>query len=131
MKTLLSEDILRHSGFLRYVYTVCPLATLMLSFQSFNPLSHFISSLRRIKAPASSAQLEPHPLHALLEPLILPVRASSDKYKTELVQILDDGGGAGEQEELMMWYAWEYEKVEGDDEDKWKKEWLERLERRE
>ena len=59
------------------------------------------------------------------------MRASSDKYKTELVQILDDGGGAGEQEELMMWYAWEYEKVEGDDEDKWKKGWLERLERRE
>ena len=59
------------------------------------------------------------------------MRASSDKYKTELAQILDDGGGAGEQEELMMWYAWEYEKVEGDDEDKWKKGWLERLERRE
>ncbi|KAH8110399.1 hypothetical protein DFH11DRAFT_785139 [Phellopilus nigrolimitatus] len=100
--------------------------------ESFNPLSHLITSLRRITTPRPNSKSVIHPLHALLEPLLLPTRAASDKYRMELVQILVDGGGAGEQEEMMMWYAWNYEQVDDDvDEEKWRKEWLERLERRE
>ncbi|KAH8110413.1 hypothetical protein DFH11DRAFT_1547516 [Phellopilus nigrolimitatus] len=99
--------------------------------ESFNSLSHLITSLRRINTPQPNSKSVIHPLHALLEPLLLPTRAASDKYRTELVQILVDGGGAGEQEEMMMWYAWNYEQVDDDvDEENWRKEWLERLERR-
>ncbi|THH05192.1 hypothetical protein EW145_g4980 [Phellinidium pouzarii] len=100
--------------------------------ESFNSLTHLVVSLRRIAATTDDTKLLPHPLHSLLKPLILSSRASSDKYRTELVQILANGGGACEQEEMMMWYAWEYEKADGEtDEETWRKEWLERLERRE
>ncbi|KAL5493059.1 hypothetical protein ACEPAI_4507 [Sanghuangporus weigelae] len=104
--------------------------------ESSSPLSYLIYSLRRFFFQHSDENSIPHPLHSLLEPILLSTRAASDKYRTELVQILADGGGAGEQEEMMMWYAWEYEKAEnGEDgtinEEKWRKAWLERLERRE
>lgn len=104
--------------------------------QSFNPITNLISSLRRVSDPLGENSTQVHRLHSLLEPLLLSTRAASDKYRTELVQILADGGGAGEQEEMMMWYAYEYERTDsGDgkevDEEKWPKTWLERLERRE
>lgn len=102
--------------------------------QSFNPLSHLILSLRRIGPPDLGPGNEnEHPLHALLEPLLLSTRAASDKYHTELVQILENGEGGGGPEECMMWYAWEHEKPESDDidENAWRKQWLERLEHRE
>lgn len=80
-------------------------------------------------------------MHAFLDPLILTPRGSSDKYHLELAQILADGGGAGEIEECMMWYAWNYEKTGDEDkskgvaaehpDEKWRTEWLERMERRE
>ncbi|KAL5536204.1 hypothetical protein ACEPAF_25 [Sanghuangporus sanghuang] len=104
--------------------------------EAFTPLSYLIYSLRRFFFQNSDENSIPHPLHSLLEPILLSTRAASDKYRTELVQILADGGGAGEQEEMMMWYTWEYEKTENGedgtiDEEKWRKAWLERLERRE
>ncbi|KAL5513831.1 hypothetical protein ACEPAH_4232 [Sanghuangporus vaninii] len=104
--------------------------------ESFSPLSYLIYSLRRFSFQNSDENSIPHPLHSLLEPILLSTRAASDKFRTELVQILTDGGGAGEQEEMMMWYAWEYEKTENSEggtinEEKWRKAWLERLERRE
>lgn len=67
----------------------------------------------------------------------------SEKYRSELPQILADGGGAGELEESMMWYAWNYGKEPEEaassssqqkdktKEDIWKAKWLEKLERRE
>ena len=107
------------------------------------PLHLLVPSLRRInpRAPSSSAT-QPHPLHAFLEPLLLTPRRTSNKYHTELPQILADGGGAGEMEETMMWYAVTHEKA-GDDlilaedadgpwvDGKWKDAYLERMERRE
>lgn len=104
--------------------------------QSLNPLPHLVVSLRRVEEqlPSSSSRQQIHPLHTLLEPLILTSRAASEKYHTELVQILADGGGAGEQEEQMMWFAWNYEKVDESvdaDDEKWRKCWLDRLEKRE
>ena len=101
-----------------------------------NPLTYFSNSLRRVSHDATS-ESGTHPLHAYIEPLLLSARASSEKYRTELNQILIDGGGAGEQEEMMMWYAREYEKAtpnekeKESDEEKWRKVWFERLERRE
>ena len=53
-------------------------------------------------------------MHAFLEPLSLTPRKTTNKYHTELPQILADGGGAGEMEETMMWYAVTHEKA-GDD----------------
>ncbi len=75
-------------------------------------------------------------MHHLLDTILLRSREASDKYRTELVQILADGGGAGELEESMMWYAWNYEKLPSDapteeQEEKWKRSWLDRLEQKE
>lgn len=105
------------------------------------PLNLFVPSLHRVQQPPASPPDSPHPLHALLDPLLLSTRSSSAKYHVELPQILADNGGAGEIEETMMWYAFNYEKAgsaEADSsedalmmEEKWKNAWLERLERRE
>lgn len=99
---------------------------------------------------ASASQPDPptpHPLHELLDQVLLSVRSSFNKYHVELPQILADGGGAGEMEEAMMWYALNHEKADEDDDrsrsqdpthaegpwvdDGWRKTWLDRLERRE
>jgi len=77
------------------------------------PLHLLVPALRRINPPSSSAA-QPHPMHAFLEPLSLTPRKTTNKYHTELPQILADGGGAGEMEETMMWYAVTHEKA-GDD----------------
>jgi hypothetical protein len=72
----------------------------------------------------------------------MPVRAVSNKYNTELPAILVEGGGAGEIEEAMMWYALNHEKVDpsvnaGDQSAEpwldaaWKKAWIQKMERRE
>ncbi|KAG1821058.1 uncharacterized protein BJ212DRAFT_1426765 [Suillus subaureus] len=112
---------------------------------SIMPLSVFIPSLLRIQGPLDLAEDQPHPLHAFIEPLLLSLRAAVNKYHNELPQILADGGGAGEAEESIMWYALGYEKVDAsaersehlnrDDnamlEDKWRSGWLERMEQRE
>src|SRR5262245_40738160 len=68
-------------------------------YKSIMPLNLLVPSLLRV-APAQTGP--PHPLHALLEPLLLGPRAAADKYRVELPQILADGGGAGEMEESMM-----------------------------
>lgn len=110
------------------------------------PLNLFIPSLLRVKVASSSqpSAASPHPLHDLLEPLLLTARATSNKYHVELPQILVDGGGAGEVEETMMWFALNYEKADDDDptrsaqqadgpwvDEKWRSKWLDRMERRE
>ena len=109
------------------------------------PLNLFVPSLHRVQGLPHSPSDSPHPLHALLDPLLLSARSSSTKYHIELPQILADNGGAGEIEETMMWYAFNYEKAgNGEDgaevgnsedglmmEEKWKNAWLERLEHRE
>ncbi|KAG1759292.1 hypothetical protein EDD22DRAFT_906895 [Suillus occidentalis] len=109
---------------------------------SIMPLSVFIPSLLRIRGTPDLTEDQPHPLHAFIEPLLLSLRATADKYHNELPQILADGGGAGEAEESMMWYALGYEKVDASAEhlnredsamleDKWRSGWLERMEQRE
>ena len=107
------------------------------------PLELLIPSLERVNIPSSSSSdpTQLHPLHPLLDQLLLTISSSRTKYAVELPQILSDGGGAGEAEETMMWFALNYEKADGDDErtrtegpwvdDVWRKKWLERLERRE
>lgn len=103
-----------------------------------------IPSMQRVNV-ASSSQADPpspHPLHELLDQILLSVRASSNKYHVELPQILADGVGEGEAEEMMMWYALNHERDEdkprgdsGEDgpwlDDAWRKKWLDRLEKRE
>ncbi|KAI5980728.1 hypothetical protein EDD15DRAFT_2186733 [Pisolithus albus] len=121
--------------------------------ESIMPLTLLVPSLMRVQEPPSSPPGSEHPLHAMLEPLLLSTRSSSTKYHTELPQILANSGGEGEIEETTMWYALNYEKVataEGEGErmegssvqggnsedsimmeEKWRNTWLERLERRE
>jgi hypothetical protein len=119
--------------------------------QSIMPLAYLIPSLRRVEAPSTASATHPHPMHALLEPLLLTTRAVTHKYHSELVQILANGGGAGEMEEAMMWYAVEHEKPadvdglpgpstqknghDGEEgqwtDENWRGQYLERMERRE
>ncbi|KAG6850737.1 hypothetical protein H0H93_009360 [Arthromyces matolae] len=85
-------------------------------------------------------------IRTYLQFLWLPetARSASRKYRIELPQILSDGGGAGEIEETMMWYALSYEKADDDlwnrtssiregpwEDEKWRTRWLDRMERRE
>lgn len=113
------------------------------------PLCLLVPSMLRVNVASSSQPIPttPHPLHSFLDQLLLSPRSTSNKYHIELPQILSDGGGAGEMEESMMWFALNYEKT-GQDEDhtrlsgtthsegpwideNWRKRWLERMERRE
>lgn len=103
-----------------------------------------VPSLHRVQDASSQSPDSPHPLHALLHPLLLSVRSVVAKYHTELPQILAQDGGEGELEESMMWYALGYEmgevgqgstSVNNEDaimlEEMSRSTWLERLERRE
>lgn len=106
------------------------------------PLKLFLSSLLRVNH--GSLVSEPHPLHALLKPMLLTARSASNKYHIELPKILNNGGGAGEIEETTMWYVLNYEQADEDlwartsasgegpwvDPD-WRLKWIERMERRE
>ncbi|KAJ7288394.1 hypothetical protein C8J57DRAFT_1642127 [Mycena rebaudengoi] len=77
-----------------------------------------------------------HPLHALLDRLLLTTRAVINKYHVELPYILANGGGEGEEEECVMWYAVTHERSESDEEEPWRNgAWrskrMEHMERRE
>ncbi|KAJ7114114.1 hypothetical protein C8R44DRAFT_231200 [Mycena epipterygia] len=102
---------------------------------SIMPLRLLVPSLLRVHASTPDAT-QPHPLHALLERLLLTPRAVTNKYHVELPYILANGGGEGEEEETMMWFAVTHEKSENDEEepwlnDSWRSKWMERMERRE
>jgi hypothetical protein len=133
-------------GFLTYVPTSNHFISLIKVFsQSIMPISLLVPSLLRIQPPPDLKEDQPHPLHTFIEPLLLSLRAAANKYHNELPQILADGGGAGEAEEIMMWYALGYEKTDASAEnsehlnkedtvmleDKWRSAWLERMEQRE
>ena len=112
------------------------------------PLNRLVSAMRRVKVASGSSQSEEirvHPLHELLDPLLHTPRTAANKYHQELPQILSDGGGAGEVEEMMMWYSLSYEKGDKEyeamrktlpdvaiwEDEKWRTNWLQRMERRE
>ncbi|KAK7049733.1 hypothetical protein VNI00_005764 [Paramarasmius palmivorus] len=112
------------------------------------PLNFLVPALKRVNVASGSSQPDspqPHPLHALLDPLLHTPRSAANKYNVELPRILSDGGGAGEIEETMMWYVLSYEKGDKEyeairdtsadggiwEDEKWRKAWLQRLERRE
>lgn len=82
-----------------------------------------------------------HPLHSLLQPILLTSRASSQKYHTRISQVLSEENDAADAEEEYMWSAYHKDKTsdvdipEEQDEDeaheRLKHAWLERMERRE
>src|ERR1700728_4864616 len=84
------------------------------------PLHLLIPLLLHVNAPLSV--VHQHPLHTLLSPLLLTPRAATCKYHLELPEILVQGGGVGEIEESMMWFALSFEKVGEDagDDEKWR-----------
>ncbi|KAH0831199.1 hypothetical protein J3R83DRAFT_13778 [Lanmaoa asiatica] len=112
--------------------------------ESIMPINLLVPSLYRVQDASPQSPDSPHPLHALLDPLLLSVRSVVAKYHTELPRILAQDGGGGEMEESMMWYALGYEMgevgegsttINNEDaimlEEKSRNMWLERLERRE
>ncbi|KIY44978.1 hypothetical protein FISHEDRAFT_77009 [Fistulina hepatica ATCC 64428] len=114
-------------------------------------LSQVASTSRSLSASTSLSQpAEVHPLHELLDLVLLTIRRVNTKY-AQLKVILEDESagadpgevvdekaaeaeaGAANIEEQMMWYASNYEK---DDEENpgsgsWRNKWIQRLERRE
>ncbi|KAJ7173477.1 hypothetical protein C8R46DRAFT_1082932 [Mycena filopes] len=103
--------------------------------ESIMPLQLLAPSLLRVHTPERDAGA-PHPLHALLERLLLTTRAVHNKYQVELPYILSNGGGEGEEEESIMWFAVTHEKSENDEDEpwlnqSWRSKWMERMERRE
>ncbi|KAL0580530.1 hypothetical protein V5O48_001517 [Marasmius crinis-equi] len=115
---------------------------------SIMPLNRLVPAMRRVNVASGSSQseaLQIHPLHELLDPLLHTPRSAANKYHQEVPKILADGGGAGEVEEMTMWYALSYEKGEQGHEavrgtndeagvwedEKWRTSWLQRMERRE
>ncbi|KAE9409198.1 hypothetical protein BT96DRAFT_1012792 [Gymnopus androsaceus JB14] len=80
--------------------------------ESIMPLNLLVPSLKRVQVASTStdSSSNPHPLHALLDPLLLTARTAANKFQVELPQILDNGGGAGEIEETMMWFVLNFEK---------------------
>lgn len=92
-------------------------------------------SMLRVHTQADNTTT-PHPLHSLLERLLLTTRAVTNKYHVELPYILANGGGEGEEEESVMWFAVTHEKSENEEEEpwlneSWRSKWMERMERRE
>lgn len=105
------------------------------------PLDLVVPSLERVKMLSTSTASSVHPIHSLIEPLLLTAATITNKYQVELPEILSNGGGAGEMEETMMWYAITHEKegnvIPNADEvdiwmnNQWRITYLDRMERRE
>ncbi|KZT03710.1 uncharacterized protein LAESUDRAFT_659197 [Laetiporus sulphureus 93-53] len=108
--------------------------------ESISPLRCLIPTLLRA-ADQTPSTSEKHPLHGLLQPILLTPRLASQKYHSRISQILEDDSGTGDVEENMIWFALKYEKADEEEaaaaqgdfdaDDRWKHEWLARMERRE
>ncbi|KAF5392509.1 hypothetical protein D9757_002288 [Collybiopsis confluens] len=104
------------------------------------PLKLLVPAMRRVQVASTSSESmsSPHPLHALLDPILLGARTSANKYQVELPKILDNQGGDEDIEEMMMWYALSFEKALASKQDipvymdeQWRAKWIKRMERRE
>lgn len=107
------------------------------------PIAELIPTLKLVNAP--SASNGPHPLLALVEPLLLSGRKASDKYREDLPRALEGDGENAGTEESVMWYALSYGKKTGSHskggsheraaellaDNEWMKQWFDRMERRE
>ncbi|KAI0631392.1 DNA replication regulator SLD3-domain-containing protein [Trametes polyzona] len=111
--------------------------------QSIMPLQLLLPALLRVahSSPSTSQTPSAHPLHSLLQPILLTSRASSQKYHNRISQLLAEEAEPADAEEEYMWFAYQKDKTgdaeprEGEDEDeaheRLKHAWLERMERRE
>lgn len=101
------------------------------------PLRNLVKSLRRLIVSSDSTQV----VHDTLEPLLLSVRATNEKYYKQLPQVLQNKLELDNDEKRMIWYSFNREVIqddknsEGDDagerEEVRKRAWLQRVERRE
>ncbi|KAJ3564878.1 hypothetical protein NP233_g8001 [Leucocoprinus birnbaumii] len=131
-----------------YVGTMAPLVALLTDVPSELGMrlgiAFAISGIGEVAVYCAIATIRPISTAYIQLALFKPTtRAITNKYQVELVQILQDGGGAGEVEETMMWYALHHEKPANQDplqdagsqelwlDTKWRQEWQERLEKRE
>lgn len=111
--------------------------------ESVMPLSHLVQSIRRIR-DSTRQQAPAEPLRELLKPLLLSLQSVEKKYQEILPTLLRDPQAAMEREtieaeESAMWYAWHHGRPplrhfpdpDNVDEEKWKKQWMIDMERRE
>ncbi|KAM5545732.1 hypothetical protein V8D89_000770 [Ganoderma adspersum] len=112
------------------------------------PLQFLIPALLRATSasdpaatPSQQEQVAGHPLHSLLQPVLLASRAASHKYHTRIPGVISEEGEPADPEEEYVWYAYHKDKV-GEDErqdgqgeyeaqERLKHAWLEKYERRE
>ncbi|KAI8977748.1 hypothetical protein BD414DRAFT_466612 [Trametes punicea] len=114
--------------------------------QSIMPLHRLVPALLRVRhassvSPSTSQAPMVHPLHGLLQPILLTSRASSQKYHSRIPQLLAEENDPTDAEEEYMWYAYQKDKsadadvLEGQDEyevhERLRNAWLEKMERRE
>lgn len=123
--------------------------------QSIMPLQFLIPALLRATSasgpaatPSPQEQVaglhDHHPLHSLLQPILLASRAASQKYHTRIPGVISEEGEPADPEEEYVWYAYHKDKVgedererqaDGQDEyeaqERLKHAWLEKYERRE
>ncbi len=123
------------------------------------PLHFLIPALLRVSATATLPSPSPaeasasstavHPLHSLLEPILLTSRAASQKYHARIRRLLLEENEPADSEEEYLWYAYHKDKISGEDEqdssqnqtteqdaecethERLKNSWLEKFERRE
>ncbi|OSC99627.1 hypothetical protein PYCCODRAFT_1394935 [Trametes coccinea BRFM310] len=114
--------------------------------QSIMPLRFLVPALLRVAyalpaSPSISHTSMPHPLHMLLQTILLTSRASAQKYHSRISQLLAEETEPTDAEEEYMWYAYHKDKSadvempEGQDEyethERLKADWLEKMEHRE
>ncbi|KAJ3540191.1 hypothetical protein NM688_g6259 [Phlebia brevispora] len=114
--------------------------------ESIMPLRRLALALSRVSslfpeefASSSSSGEQTHPLHALLKPCLLTTRSAADKWNTTVPRLLENEENDGSSEHEVMWFSLKYEKVEeppnaensDDTEEKWRANWLQRMEQRE
>ena len=114
------------------------------------PLQFLIPAMLRVTTSTSPSSPNPsqqeherqpptaHPLHALLSPVLLTSRATSQKYHTRIPQLFDEEKEPEGPEEEYIAYAYEKDKVPEEEssedfeaQDRIKVAWLEKYERRE
>lgn len=105
------------------------------------------SPLSAKEASTSSPSPGAHPLHTLLDSILLTSRAASQKYHARVRRLLLEENEPADSEEEYMWYAYHKDKIGTDEQEsahalseeqaeyevqeRLKNAWLEKFERRE
>ncbi|KEP46702.1 DNA replication regulator SLD3 [Rhizoctonia solani 123E] len=100
----------------------------------FAPSTALVPVLQSVTSPGDRTPTAgPHPLHPVLDELVLSLVDIHTKYRKTMPSLLEKKGGAQDAEEACIFYAWTHAQPtdESVNEEKWGKEWLYEAEKRE